>query len=876
LHKFSTRIFEYVHLCVSNSLIQAGVRDMIMKKFLRLRTASRYPACKHSLIFLATIAMMNTAMANPAGGVVTSGSATISSSGNSTVIQQGSQQAIINWNSFNIQSGEKTQFVQPNSSAVALNRINPTQGASQINGQLTSNGQIILINAAGLHFGSGASVNVGGLIASTANISDANFLAGKYIFDQPSTYNNASIINQGKIVAANYGLVAFLGNTVINNGLIQAELGSVVLGSGTKFTLDFNGDQLINFTVDAPATNSGSITNTGSLIADGGKILVTAQAATSVLDNAIDMAGNAQANSVSQQNGEIILSSNAGVVVAGNVKASGAGTGNSGGTIQVNANNFSTGSRAVLDASGDTGGGNINIAANSITLINSTVKADTLVSGAAGTIVLDANSAAFANSLVSATGIGTGTTGGSIQVAANNINISDGSLLSANGDFIGGNVTLSGVANAGSSTNAAVISLDGWSQISANATGSDSVVGGDVNLYATTALLAGGISANDSTAQGVGGDIGVYGLNLYVLPGASIDASAGFVGGVVNLGGNPYSTTASTTSANVVTSLFSDVSAAVTGNNGFGGDIFVSGDNVSIGGELDVSGNPLPYITYTSNSSSGGFGFNMCGNGYHLTPVINNSGSSAGEITVTGNNITVQSGAYLNAAGNVFGGEILLGNQSGTATSSILVSAASLLDAGSYGTTGNPIGGLVKMVANTTTMNGVINVSGVANSGSLAGEVEIFANNTVNIGAFATILANGDMDGGEVLIGGDLNGQGFDPSAQFTNVAALSSISASALTNGTGGEVVVWSSNTTNFAGSIVARGGAAGGNGGEVQVAGAQVLNYSKAAYVNVGAPHGTAGTFTTSPSATVNTTNSPYFYQQPYSFDPWFLNNL
>jgi filamentous hemagglutinin family protein len=853
---------------------------MIIKKLLRLQSSARYPTCKHSLIFLATLAMMNTAMANPLGGAVTSGSATISTSGKTTTIQQGSQQAIIQWNSFNIQSGEKTQFVQPNSSSVALNRINPTQGASTINGQLTSNGQIILINAAGLNFGSGAKVNVGGLIASTSDISNANFLAGKYIFDQASTYRNASVTNGGSIVAANYGLVAFLGNSVINNGMIQAEMGSIVLGSGAKFTLDFNGDQLINFTVDAPST-AGTISNNGSLIADAGKILVTAQAATSVLDNVIDMAGNSQANSVSQQNGEIILSSNAGVVVAGKVSAKGSGTGNSGGTIQINASKFTTGSQAVLDASGDTGGGSISIAANNITLVNSTVKANTLLSGMGGTITFNSNNAVFANSLVSATGLGAGTTGGSIQVAANNINLSN-SLLSANGDFIGGSVTLSGVANAGNPTNAAVISLDTWSEISANATGSDSVVAGNVNLYATTALLAGSISANDNTAQGIGGDIGVYGLNLYVLPGASIDASAAFVGGVVNLGGNPYSTTTSMSSANVVTSLFSDVSAAVTGNNGFGGDVFVSGDNVSIGGELDVSGNPLPYITYTSSGSSSGFGYSFCGNGvgggYHLTPVINNSGSSAGDISVTGNNITVQSGAFLSAAGNVFGGQVELGNQSGTASNSVVVNTASLIDAGAYGTTGNPIGGLVKLYANNTTMNGVINVSGVANSGSLAGEVEIFANNTVNIGSFATILANGDTDGGEVLIGGDLNGAGFDPNAQFTNVAAFSTIQASALTNGIGGEVVVYSSNTTNFGGSIAARGGASSGDGGEVQVAGAQVLNLSRTAYVDVSARHGSAGTYTNEPSATINT--APYFNSffndQPYLFGLLKFNNI
>jgi filamentous hemagglutinin family protein len=822
---------------------------MLSPKHFRFHAARHFPKFKHSLIFLATLSMMNTALANPQGGVVTSGNATIGTSGNSTVIKQGSQQAIIQWNSFNIQSNEKTQFVQPNASSVALNRINPMQGASQINGQLSSNGQIILVNAAGIHFGSGSMVNVGSLIASTADITDANFLAGKYIFDQASIYKNASIVNQGKITAANFGLVALLGNSVVNNGLIQAEMGSVVLGSGTKFTLDFNGDQLINFTVDAPATTGGTISNIGSLIADGGKILVTAQAATSVLDNVIDMGGTAQANTVSQQNGEIILSSNAGITVSGKMLASGKGSGGSGGTIQITANNLST-SQAMIYTSGDTGAGNINISANTLSAVNTSFNADALTSGAGGMIAFNtAATSSLANSLVSAIGSGAGTTGGSITLTANNFNITKGSQLTANGDFIGGSVTLSGVSVAGEQTNAMTVNLDGGSTISANATGADSVVAGNVNLYANTALLSGTISAHDITTGGIGGDIGIFGQNLYVLPGASIDASAAFVGGVVTLGGNPFSTTASTTSANVVVNPYSNVSAAVMGSNGFGGDILVSGDNVSVGGVLDVSGNPLPYLTFTSTGSL----YNFCGGGgFHLTSTLTNSDSSGGDISIAGNNIAILPGASLNAAGNLFGGTIQLGNDSfsPTVTSSIIVGIGSTLDAGAYGTTGNPIGGLVKMYADNTTDNGIINVSGVANSGSLAGEVEIFANNTVNIGSFAAILANGDIDGGEVLIGGDLNGQGFDPSAQQTNVAALSYISASALTKGTGGSVVVWSTDTTNYSGIISARGGAISGDGGQVGMGSATTLNYSKVAVVDVSAPHGQAGTITYSPA--------------------------
>jgi filamentous hemagglutinin family protein len=894
---------------------------VIIRRYGRNQLPSRL--FKHSIVFLATLMTMNSAFANPQGGVVTNGSASINSSGNTTVIQQNSQQAIIQWNSFNIQNGEKTQFVQPNSSSVALNRINPNQGVSQINGSLSSNGQIVLINAAGIHFGSSAMVNVGSMIASTSDISDANFLAGKYIFDQASSYRNATITNQGKIVAANYGLVALLGNSVINNGMVQAELGRVILGSGSKFTLAFNGDQLINFTVDAPATSGGAISNTGTLVADGGQVLVTAQAASGVLDSVIDMSGTVQANSVSQQNGEIILSSNAGVNVSGKLVANGgsAGSGNSGGTIQISANKFTSSSHAVMDTSGDIGGGSINIAANTIQaggLLNaagtgssalggnvqltgnylellygatinangqagggtvafsaataasnaaiyldpgSLVAANALASGVGGNIGFNSSYVLFNDSWVSAASTGAFSGGGYIHVAANNINIANGSWLNANGDFVGGSVTLSGVPVSGNMANAAQINLDSWSAITANANGADSVVGGNINLYANNELISGVLSANDTMSNGIGGNIGVYGDNIY-LQNAYVDASAGFVGGNINLGGNPLST-ASNNSSNVSVNYFSDVTSAVTGNNGFGGSVTISANMVNIAGEIDVSGNPFPYLTFTNSGGNTAYN-NFCGGGggFHLTPVINNSGSSAGVITVTGNNITVAAGGYLNAAGNVFGGEILLGSDPSNAvatTASLNINSGSLLDAGSYGTTNNPIGGLIRLYANNTSVNGTLNTSGAANSGSLAGEVEVFANNTVTLGSWASIYANGAADGGEVLVGGDLHGQGFDPSAQNTNVAATALISASALTNGTGGEVVIWSANTTNFAGTILARGGAAGGDGGEVEVSGAQTLNFTNSAYVDVRAPHGHTGTLFLDPAnMTISNTGS------------------
>src|SRR3990167_3419679 len=217
-------------------------------------------------VLILAIGMTESVLANPEGGAVTSGDATITQTPGNTQINQNSQQAIINWQSFNIQNGEATHFQQP-TNGIALNRINPNQGASQIFGSLTATGRVVLINQAGVYFGPGSYVNVGSIIASTIDITDRNFLAGQYVFDQPSSYNGA-VVNAGTIHAAENGLVALVGSGVSNTGMIEAHRGNVVLGSGNKVTVDLRGDQLINFTVDEGIQQAPRNPITGEIMQD--------------------------------------------------------------------------------------------------------------------------------------------------------------------------------------------------------------------------------------------------------------------------------------------------------------------------------------------------------------------------------------------------------------------------------------------------------------------------------------------------------------------------------------------------------------------------------------------------------------------------------
>ena len=146
-------------------------------------------------------------------------------------ITQGSQSAIINWQGFDIGSQAQVNFAQPNASAVALNRV-VGPNISRIEGQLSANGQVFLVNPNGILFGGGARVNAGAFVASTLNIRDADFLAGNYSFSG----TGGAIENQGTITAAPGGYVAFIAPKITNAGTISAPQGTVAMGAGERVT----------------------------------------------------------------------------------------------------------------------------------------------------------------------------------------------------------------------------------------------------------------------------------------------------------------------------------------------------------------------------------------------------------------------------------------------------------------------------------------------------------------------------------------------------------------------------------------------------------------------------------------------------------------
>ncbi len=245
---------------------------------------------KHSLrglLLLIPLALFSpAAMAAPTGGQVTSGAGSISQSGATTTIHQSSQNLSLSWKSFNVASSETVNFAQPNSSAVAVNRIYDTNG-SRIMGHLNANGQIYLINPNGILFGASAQVNVGGLVASTLDTANGTTFAGS---------GTGSIVNEGTINASHY--VALLGNSVTNSGVIIARLGTVAMGAGNNVSLSFSGNSLVKLQVSQSVVDS-LVANHGLIKADGGMVIMNAGARDTLLASVVNNDGVVQAQTVS-------------------------------------------------------------------------------------------------------------------------------------------------------------------------------------------------------------------------------------------------------------------------------------------------------------------------------------------------------------------------------------------------------------------------------------------------------------------------------------------------------------------------------------------------------------------------------------------------
>jgi filamentous hemagglutinin family protein len=233
------------------------------------------------------------ANALPTGGSVTYGAATISQAGNTLNINQSSGSAIASFGTFSIGANAVVNINQPGAASSFLARVTGSD-PSQIYGLLRSNGTVALINQNGILVGPTGVVDVSRFIASTLNISDSNFLAGRLTFNAGSVAG--SVENQGVIKTASGGSVYLVGADVKNSGVIASPNGEVLLAAGQTVQLVDTGTPGVTVNVTG---SGGNVTNLGHIAAAAGTI----GAAAGLIDNS----GTINASSVVNQGGRIFL-----------------------------------------------------------------------------------------------------------------------------------------------------------------------------------------------------------------------------------------------------------------------------------------------------------------------------------------------------------------------------------------------------------------------------------------------------------------------------------------------------------------------------------------------------------------------------------------
>ena len=363
----------------------------------------------------------------PQGGVVIAGQASIAvAAPNRLQVTQGSDRAVIGWQSFSIGSNAAVDIRQPGAGSISVHQVQGND-PSRIFGQLSSNGRVVIANPNGVWFGPEARVDAAGIAAGAGRMSPgavAEFMAdGQVRLDQGAA-PGAQVVNEGRIAVARGGLAALVGPTARNAGTIEARGGRVQVAGAAGATVDFDGDGLIALR----AAPGALAENTGRILAEGGRVRLTVAEATGVLAGAVNLDGVVEARSVTADQGGITLGAvhaeGPAVTVTGRVDVSGP----RGGTVALLGDEVRVRDGARIDASGAAGGGAVRIggqprgapgtrAARKTTIERgAAVAADATAAGAGGSVVVWADGLATMDGAITARGAGAGA-GGFVEVS---------------------------------------------------------------------------------------------------------------------------------------------------------------------------------------------------------------------------------------------------------------------------------------------------------------------------------------------------------------------------------------------------------------------------------------------------------------------------
>ena len=588
------------------------------------------------------------AQANPFGAQVISGAANINQTSNTLTVAN-SPNAIINWQGFSIGQGETTRFVQQNANSAVLNRVIGAD-PSQLLGTLSSNGRVFLVNPSGILVGQGARIDVAGLVASTLNLSDADFLSNNYNFTP--TLNAAGVLNAGSITTPDGGTVYLIAPQVENRGLITTPKGETILAAGNAVQLIDTATPGVSVQIAGSGNNA---VNVGRILADSGRI--------GMVGAMVRNSGELNASSLVSQGGRVFLKASQDTYV--DRDATIVGTGSTGGNIEVLGNRVAVTDNASLDASGQSGGGTVLVGGDyqgknpdvqnaSVSYLGpqASIKADAITNGDGGKVIVWADDTTRFYGSISARGGVNGGDGGFVEVSGK------GQL-----DFRGNVDTRAPLGTFGTllldPTNIVVQAAN--PDIAGNTTGLDIQLAADLsnsaNYGAVTSIITGTAlgnlvdtanvtlaATNDITVN----DVVTWGTSTFALTlnagnNISINAaldSIGTAGGDITLvAGNAISLAANLVSTfNTAPQGLVTLTAGAGGINQSAGAITASSLKVTSGGGVTLNGaNDLGVIA--GSVSGSGFQYSDA-NGFSVGAVGGITG-----LTLASGNIALSTGA---------------------------------------------------------------------------------------------------------------------------------------------------------------------------------------------------------------------------------------
>ena len=285
--------------------------------------------CLLIMLFL-NILYVNKVYSLPQDYEVVSGTAEFNKVDNILTINA-SDKAIVNYKSFDIAANERVIINLPDINSQILNRVN-SDNATNIFGTITCNGVFILVNQSGIYIAPTANITSHGVILSTRDITNQNFLDGKLIFQKIGQRDlDKLLLNEGHINITNGGFGVLIAGAVENRGIITAKCGTIAIAGGNYVTLQMAGNSLISIAIEESVANTitdyngnpvtDQIKNTGTLDAEGGTIILNASSINDIFTKAINLQGVVRANRFEDNDGTVKLIADGDVSISADISA---------------------------------------------------------------------------------------------------------------------------------------------------------------------------------------------------------------------------------------------------------------------------------------------------------------------------------------------------------------------------------------------------------------------------------------------------------------------------------------------------------------------------------------------------------------------------